>query len=49
MKTLMYIYKDFCNTLHTYIHMGFPGGSDNKESAFNAGDWDSIPGWRRSF
>ena len=26
----------------------FPGGSDNKESAFSAGDWDSIPGWKRS-
>ena len=27
---------------------GFPGGSDNKESACNAGDWDSIPGSGRS-
>ena len=26
----------------------FPGGSDGKESAFNAGDLDSIPGSRRS-
>ena len=24
--------------------MGFPGGSDGKESACNAGDLDSIPG-----
>ena len=24
--------------------MGFPGGSDGKESACNAGDQDSIPG-----
>ena len=23
---------------------GFPGGSDGKESAYNAGDWDLIPG-----
>ena len=23
---------------------GFPGGSDGKESAFNAGDLSSIPG-----
>ena len=23
--------------------MGFPGGSDSKESACNAGDWGSIP------
>ena len=32
----------------------FPGGSDSKESACNAGDWDSIPGsgrfpWRRKW
>ena len=24
--------------------MGFPGVSDDKESACNAGDWGSIPG-----
>ena len=27
--------------------MGFPGGSDSKESACNAGDPGSIPGWGR--
>ena len=27
--------------------MGFPGGSDGKEHACNAGDPDSIPGWGR--
>ena len=27
--------------------MGFPGGSDGKESAFNAGDPGSIPGLGR--
>ena len=27
---------------------GFPHGSDSKESACNAGDLGSIPGWRRS-
>ena len=27
---------------------GFPGGSDGKESACNAGDWGSIPGLGRS-
>ena len=26
----------------------FPGGSDSKESACNAGDLGSLPGWRRS-
>ena len=25
--------------------MGFPGGSDSKESACNVGDVSSIPGW----
>ena len=28
--------------------MGFPGGSDGKESACNAGDLDSIPGLGKS-
>ena len=28
--------------------LGFPGGSDGKESACNAGDMDSIPGLGRS-
>ena len=31
-----------------YKWKGFPGGSDNKESDCNAGDWDSIPGSGRS-
>ena len=34
--------------------MGFPGGSDGKESACNAGNLDSIPGlgmipWKRAW
>ena len=32
----------------TCYHMGFPGGSDDKETACNAGDLDSIPGSGRS-
>ena len=28
--------------------MDFPGGSDNKASAYNAGDPVSISGWGRS-
>ena len=28
--------------------MGFPGGSDGKESTCNAGKPGSIPGWGRS-
>ena len=31
----------------TYTITGFPGGSDGKESACNAGDWGLIPGSRR--
>ena len=34
--------------IHIYIRMGFPGGSNGKESACNAGDLASIPGWGRS-
>ena len=29
------------------INWGFPGGSDGKESAWNAGDLGSIPGLGR--
>ena len=32
----------------TYYRMGFPGGSDGKQSAFNAGDLASNPGLGRS-
>ena len=32
----------------TTIHQGFPGGSDGKASACNAGDPGSIPGLGRS-
>ena len=31
-----------------YFEMGFPGGSDGKESACSAGDLGSIPGLGRS-
>ena len=34
--------------LPTPVFMGFPGGSDGKESAFNVGDLGSVPGWGRS-
>jgi len=34
--------------VHTHTHMGFSGGSDNKESAYNAGDLGSIPRLGRS-
>ena len=34
--------------LVSYIMLGFPGGSDSKESAWNAGDPSLIPGLGRS-
>ena len=34
--------------LPTPVFMGFPGGSDGKDSACNAGDLGSIPGLGRS-
>jgi len=37
-STLMYFHYSLSNT------WGFPGGSDGKESACNAGDPSSIPG-----
>ena len=33
---------------HTDLPMDFPGGSDGKASAYNAGDLGSIPGLGRS-
>ena len=34
--------------LNTKQYLGFPGGSDCKESACNVGDLGSIPGLERS-
>ena len=34
--------------LKVFLSWGFPGGSDGKESACDAGDLDSIPGLGRS-
>ena len=34
--------------MSSYTKLGFPGGSDGKASAHNAGDPDSIPGLGRS-
>ena len=34
--------------LPTLVFLGFPGGSEGKESAFNEGDLSSIPGLGRS-
>ena len=36
------------NMLTIWVFTGFPGGSDGKASAYNAGDLGSIPGSGRS-
>ena len=36
------------STAFLFFLMGFPGGSDDKESACNAGDPGSIPGFGKS-
>ena len=41
----MHFYKNF---RIIFSISGFPGGSDGKVSAYNAGDLDSIPGSGRS-
>ena len=33
--------------LNWYLSLGFPGGSDSKESACSEGDLGSVPGWER--
>ena len=38
----------FYEIYYAYVIKGFPGGSDGKESACNAGDLGSIPGSARS-
>ena len=41
----MHIYVYVC-IIYIYIYIwGFPGDSDGKESACNAGDLGFIPGW----
>ena len=37
-----------CVCMYLYMHMGFPGGSEVKVSAWNAGDLGSIPRLGRS-
>ena len=46
---LTIIMVNFIIFIITYMALlGFPGGSDGKKSACNAGDLVLIPGWRRS-
>ena len=43
-----YIYIYICLSIYLSIYEGFPGSSDGKESACNAGDLGSVPGLGRS-
>ena len=36
------------NWFSAFVYLGFPDGSDGKESGCNAGDLGSIPGLGRS-
>ena len=45
-KSLITLYDCVCVSL--FLYLGFPGGSDSKASACNAGDPGSIPGSGRS-
>ena len=40
--------KESDSTERLHSHFGFPGGSDGKASAYDAGDPGSIPGLGRS-
>ena len=42
--TYLKLYK----CVYMYVYMGFPGGSDGKESACSVGDLGSIPELGRS-
>ena len=44
-KQQVYLYLRF---IFTSVTLSFPGGSEVKESASNAGDWGLIPGSGRS-
>ena len=43
----MHTYVNCTHIENTYTYMDFPGGSDGKESACNAGDLGLIPGLGR--
>ena len=45
---IIYLVTYWSNKWEFSSLMGFPGGSDGKESACNAGDLGSIPGLGRS-
>ena len=48
MYMCVYIYMCVCVCVCVCVIQGFPGGSNGKESACNAGDLGSVPGLGRS-
>ena len=42
------LFSEGTSLIRDIYEEGFPDGLDDKESACNAGDLGSIPGWRRS-
>ena len=42
------LFRDWTVLIYEWYPLGFPGGSDGKASAYNAGDPGSIPGLGRS-
>ena len=44
----LFIYYSVLCITYVHAYVGFPVGSNSKESACNAGDLGSIPGLRRS-
>ena len=43
-----YVHTEMQNVYSSFVRNSFPGGSDGKESACNAGDPGSVPGSGRS-
>ena len=48
MKMMYVTYNKVKKKIHSYTRISFPGGSEVKASAWNAGDPGSIPGLGRS-
>ena len=48
LRILFLLFEGTCNHYASWFHLGFPGGSDGKESACSAGDLGSTPGLGRS-
>jgi len=45
---MILIYQSWKDYISIYLHVGFPGASEGKESVCNVGDLGSVPELRRS-